>query len=712
MKVYQANEIKNIALIGGAKSGKTTLAEAMLFEGKVINRKGNVDDKNTVSDYREIELAKQNSVHSTLMYTEIDGTKINIIDTPGFSDYVGETLSALSVVETAVLVNNATVGVDATTENAWRQTEKTNKPVLFVINQLDNEKANFDRVVGQLKENFGEKVSVAQYPVNTGEEFDSIIDLILMKMLKCSREGGKPEILDIPDSEKEKAQALHLVLIENAAEGSEELMEKYFENDTLTIEDMRLGIRLGMRSRAIFPVFAVSAKFSLGVARLLEFIQFSCPAPNGVAGERKSETGKVFNSNPEDPTVLFVFKTSIEPHLGEVSFFKVFGGSVEEGMDLVNTRRGNKERISQLFIVAGKNREKVAKVCAGDIATTIKLKETHTNDTLANPKASSETIDPIDFPDPTIQMAVKAANSSDDEKMGSILHEMHKTDPTILAGLSRELRQMILQAQGELHLNTIKWYFENIHKIEIGFHAPKIPYRETITKSARADYRHKKQSGGSGQFGEVHMHIQPYVENMAKPTDFPVRNKEEHDLPWGGKLLFHNCVVGGSIDARFMPAILKGIMERMERGPLTGSYARDIAVYIYDGKMHPVDSNEISFKLAGRFAFITAFKNSGPKIMEPVYDVAVRLPEEMMGAAMTDLQSRRAIIMGMDSDGKYQVIRAKVPLAEMHKYATTLSSITSGRGTYTMKFDAYTQVPSDVQDKLLKAYEEEQSEEE
>ncbi|MBN2235916.1 MAG: elongation factor G [Bacteroidales bacterium] len=712
MKVYQTNEIKNIALIGGAKSGKTTLAEAMLFEGKVINRKGTVDDKNTVSDYRDIELAKQNSVHSTLMYTEVHGTKINIIDTPGFSDYVGETISALNVVETAVLVNNATVGVDATTENAWAQTQKTNKPVLFVINQLDHEKANFDGVVAQLKDYFGDKVSVAQYPIETGENFDSVIDLILMKMLKCPKGGGAPEMLDIPASEKAKADKLHLKLIENAAEGSEELMEKYFETDTLSIEEMRLGIRLGMRSRSIFPVFAVSAKHSLGVARLLEFIELSCPTPTGVAGERKSTSGKVFNSNPEDPTSLFVFKTSIEPHLGEVSFFRVYGGSVEEGMDLVNTRKGNKERLSQLFVVAGKNREKVAKVCAGDIATTIKLKETHTNDTLVNAKLSGEIIEPIVFPEPTIQMAVRALNSSDDEKMGSILHEMHKTDPTIHAGLSRELRQMIIKAQGELHLNTIKWYFDNIYKIDIEFYAPKIPYRETITKSARADYRHKKQSGGSGQFGEVHMHIQPFVEGMKDPTDFPVRNKEEHDLPWGGKLLFHNCIVGGAIDARFMPAILKGIMERMERGPLTGSYARDIAVYIYDGKMHAVDSNEISFKLAGRFAFITAFKNSGPKIMEPVYNVTVRVPEENMGAAMTDLQGRRALIMGMDSDGKYQIIRAKVPLAEMHKYATTLSSVTSGRGTYSMKFDAYNQVPSDVQDKLLKAYEEEQAEEE
>jgi elongation factor G len=711
MKVYQSNEIKNVALIGGAKSGKTTLAEAMLFEGKVINRKGSVDDKNTVSDYRDIELAKQNSVQTTLMYTEVNGTKINILDTPGFSDYVGETLSALSVVETAILVINATVGVDATTENAWQQAEKTNTPVFFAINQLDHEKANFDQIFAQLRDYFGEKVAIAQYPVNSGAGFDSIIDLILMKLLKFPKGGGIVEILDIPAAEKSKADKLHLSLIENAAEGSEELMEKYFENDTLSIEDMRTGIRLGMRARSIFPVFAIAAKQSIGVSRLLEFIQKSCPAPNGPAGEKKSKTGKVFSSNPQDSTALFIFKTSLEPHLGEVSFFRVYGGNVEEGMDLINTRKGNKERVSQLFVVAGKNREKVSKICAGDIATTIKLKDTQTNDTLSSLKAPDEILEPIIFPEPVAIMAVKAANSTDEEKMGAILHDMHKTDPTIHAGLSRELRQMIVKTQGELHLNTIKWYFDNQHKIDIEFYAPRIPYRETITKSARADYRHKKQSGGSGQFGEVHMHIQPYSENMTHPTDFPVRGKEDHELTWGGKLVFHNCIVGGAIDARFMPAILKGMMEKMEQGPLTGSYARDIAVYVYDGKMHPVDSNEISFRLAGRQAFSTAFKNAGPKIMEPVYDLVTRVPEEMMGGVMTDLQGRRAIIMGMDSDGKYQLIRAKVPLAEMHKYSTTLSSITSGRGSFSMKFDTYSQVPSDVQDKLLKAYEEEQNEE-
>lgn len=709
MKVYKTDEIKNVALIGGAKSGKTTLAEAMLFEGKVIDRKGSVDDKNTVSDYYDIEIQKQNSVYSTLMYTEYDGKKINIIDTPGFSDYVGEVNSALSVVETAVLVANTHVGVDATTENAWRQTEKYNSPVLFVANQLDHEKANFETTVAKLKEFFGDKVTIAQYPVNAGEDFDTVIDLVLNKMLKTPKGGGKCEVLDIPDSEKDKAEELQLALMENAAEGSEELMEKYFENDALSLEEMREGIRLGMRTRAIFPIFCTSAKNGTGVNRLLDFINHSCPAPTG--RPRKAVDGTEFTCKESDPTALAIYKTSVEPHMGEVSYFKVYGGSVKEGMDVVNSRNGHKERLSQLMVVAGKKRDKVSEVHAGDIATAIKLKDTRTNDTLVDPKSSGLKFEPIPFPEPITTTAVKAKASTDDEKMGSILNDMHKTDPTILVEHSRELRQIIVKGQGELHLNTIKWYFDNVHNIEIEYFAPKIPYRETITKSARADYRHKKQSGGSGQFGEVHMFIQPYSENMPKPTDFPVRGTEEHEMPWGGKLIFNNCIVGGAIDARFMPAILKGVMERMEQGPLTGSYARDISVYIYDGKMHPVDSNEISFKLAGRHAFSTAFKNAGPKIMEPIYDIAIRVPEEMMGAAMTDIQGRRAMIMGMDADGSYQIIRAKVPLAEMHRYSTSLSSITSGRGTFSMTYDEYQQVPTDVQDKLLKEYEESLNEE-
>ncbi|MDP3463632.1 MAG: elongation factor G [Bacteroidales bacterium] len=705
MKVFQTKEIRNIALIGAAKSGKTTLSECMLFEGKVINRKGSVDDKNTVSDYRQIETDRQISVQTSLLHTLWEGHKINILDTPGFSDFTGDILSSVSVADTAIFTVNGQAGVEATTENAWRQAEKAGCPVVFVINQLDHHNAHFDEVVRQLKDYYGDKVTIAQYPVNSGEGFDTVIDLVLMKMLKFSSAGGMPQMLEIPASEIDKAEELHQRLIENAAEGDESLMEKYFENDTLTLEETRQGIRAGLIQRGIFPVFCASVKHGIGVSRLLEFIVHSCPSPDLMA-PRKTTSGKTYHCNSKEPAAMFVFKISNEQHLGEVSLVKVYGGEIFESQDLINPRSGNKERVSQLFIVNGKNREKIDRIVAGDIAVTIKLKDVRTNDSLIEPKAADAPFEPIEYPEPVFITAVKAVNSTDDEKLGSVLQDMHRTDPTIIAGLSRELRQLILKCQGEYHVNTIKWYFDNIYKLDIEFYAPKIPYRETITKAARADYRHKKQSGGSGQFGEVHLMVQPFVEGYKDPTDFPVRGREEHNLPWGGKLLFNNCIVGGSIDARFMPAILKGVMERLEEGPLTGSYARDIIVYVYDGKMHPVDSNEISFKLAGRQAFITAFKNAGPKIMEPIYDLAVRMPEDMMGAVMTDLQGRRAVIMGMDSDGKYQIIRARVPLAEMNKYSTSLSSLTSGRGSFSMKFTEYAQVPGDVQTHLLKEYEE------
>lgn len=705
MKVYDTKNIRNIALIGGAKSGKTTMAESMLFEGKMISRKGTVEDHNTASDYRPIEIERQHSVHSSLLYTIYNDNKINIIDTPGFSDYVGETIAALRVSGTAILMVNGQAGVEATTETAWRQTELLECPVVFAINQLDHQSANFDEAVTSLKDYFGDKVTIAQYPVDGGEGFSTIIDLILMKQLKFKNGGGEPEISDIPASEKDKAKNMHLALVERAAEGDEALMEKYFEHDTLTIEEMREGLRLGLITRAIYPVLCSSAKHGIGVARILDFIVNSCPSPS-ILRESKTNEGTVFHCDDKEQIGMFIFKTSIEQHLGEVSYFKLFGGVLTEGTDLICARNGHKERLSQLFILNGKNREKVDKIMAGDIAIAIKLKDIKTGDSLMDPKLGGESFDKLKLPKELYTVAVKASVSTDDEKLGSALHEMHRTDPTIEYGFSRELKQMLIKTQGEFHLNTIKWYLKNVYKVDVETFVPKVPYRETITKPARADYKHKKQSGGSGQFGEVHMAIQPYFEGYKNPTDFPVRGTEIHELPWGGKLVFNNSIVGGAIDARFLPAILKGVMERMTEGPLTGSYARDIVVYVYDGKMHPVDSNEISFKLAGRFAFIEAFKAAGPKIMEPIYNLEVRVPEDMMGATMTDLQGRRAIIMGMEANGKSQVIKARVPIAEMGKYVTSLSAVTSGRGTFSIAYDSYQQVPADVQDKLLKEYEE------
>jgi len=710
MKVYQTDEIRNIALVGGAKAGKTTLSECMLFEAGLINRRGSVDDKNTVSDYREIEHERQNSISSTVLYAEYNGKKVNIIDTPGFDDFVGEVVSSLKVADTGVMVINAQNGVEVGAEISWRYTSKSNTPVIFAINHLDHEKSNFDETLRQIKAQFGGHVTLCQYPINVGLDFDSVIDLIKMKMYKYPQDGGKPEIVDIPDSEKDNADELHAELIENAAENDESLMELFFENGTLTEDEMRNGIKLGLINRGMFPVFCINAKQNMGVARLMEFITNAAPAPNEMPAIKTTE-GKELNYNATDPCSLLVFKTSIESHLGEVSYFKVYNGEVTESIDLVNASNGTKERLSQLFVFAGKNREKLSKVSSGDIAATIKLKNTHTNQTLNSPKISDQVIEPIEYPATKIHMSVKATNQGDEEKLNALLQEIHKTDQTFTITYSKELKQLIAGGMGELHLNLVKWIVENVEKIPMEYFPTKIPYRETITKSAKTMYRHKKQSGGSGQFGEVHMMVEPYIEGMEWTKEFPVRGTEEVLLDWGGKLIMNNCIVGGAIDARFLPAIMKGLMEKMEEGPLTGSYARDIVVYVYDGKMHPVDSNEISFKLAARHAFKEAFKNAGSKIMEPIYDVEVIVPEEKMGDVMTDLQGRRAIIMGMEADGHYQKIKARVPLAEMNRYSTALSSITSGRAMYSLKYAEYAPVPGDVQTTLLKTYEEEQADE-
>jgi len=708
MKVYQTKEIRNIALIGGNRTGKTTLAEAMAFHGGVISRRGTIEDKNTISDYREIELERQQSISSTVMYSEYAGCKFNMIDCPGFDDFIGDVIGALRVADTALMVINAQNSVDVGAEIQWRWTKKMHTPVFFVVNQLDHEKENFDETLRQLKHYFGNSVMPFQIPVNAGIGFNSVIDLLQMKLLKFPEGGGKTVVEEIPGDLKSKAEEMHNALIEAAAENDEKLMDKFFEEGTLTEEEMTHGLKLGIINRGTFPVICISAKNDQGVTRLLDILKASAPSSDE-APCVKTESGKTFACKTSDPAIAYIFKTAIEQHLGEVSFMKIYGGEITEAMDMGNTVSNSKERLSQLLCIAGKNREKVEKAVAGDIIATIKLKNSQTGQTLV--KSGDEVIIPTEYPEPKFRTAVRAKSNSDDEKLGAILNDFKKTDQTFLGEQSKELKQVIISGQGEQHLNIIKWMIEKLNKIEIEFYPPKIPYRETITKSSEAMYRHKKQSGGAGQFGEVHMLIEPYYDGMPNQTKYPVRGQDTYDLPWGGKLVFNNCIVGGAIDARFMPAILKGINEKMEEGPLTGSYARDIVINIYDGKMHPVDSNEMAFKLAGRNAFREAFKNAGAKILEPIYDVEIFVPSERMGDVMTDLQGRRGVVMGMDSEGEFQKIRAKVPLAEMNKYSTTLSSITSGRASYGMKFAEYQQVPADVQNEIIKKYEEENKEE-
>ncbi len=718
MKVYKTEQIRNIALIGNAGSGKTTLAEAMLFEGGVINRRGEVTAKNTVSDHNYIEQEYGNSVLSTLLYTEYNGAKINVLDTPGMDDLAGGVVSSLNVTDMVLMLINATNGVESGTVAAGRHAENINVPLMFVFNQLDHDTSNFDAALDQCKSVFGNKVTIVQYPLDAGPGFSSIIDVLKMKMYKYPANGGTPEVLEIPDSEKERAEELHNELIEMAAENEEALMELYFEQGSLTEDEMRKGMKLGMLQRDLYPVFCTCARKNIGVGRLMEFIVNIAPSP--VERPMRPVTGgKELKMGDSTEPSLFVFKTAVESHVGEITFFKVMSGKITEGLDLINTKTGNKERLSQVFAAAGKMREKVEALHAGDLGCTVKLKDTKYNQTLTTKEADTK-YEPIKFPPSKHTIAVKAENEADDEKVGEILSKLKFEDPTFVIEYSKELKQLLVHGQGEYHLNILKWYFDNIHKIDVNYIQPKIPYRETITKPAQADYRHKKQSGGAGQFGEVHMIIEPYEDGASPKTSFKfgdkeqkiaVRDVQEHPLPWGGKLVYINSIVGGSIDARFMPAILKGLMEKMEEGPLTGSYARDIMVYVYDGKMHPVDSNEISFKLAGRNAFSKAFKNAGPKILEPIYNLEVWVQSDRMGDVMSDLQGRRAMIMGMGSERGMEKISAKVPQKEMFRYSTSLSSITGGRGVFNISFDGYEKVPAEVQDELLKAYEAEQEEE-
>jgi len=719
MKVYQTNEIKNIALLGNDGSGKTTLTESLLYEAGIINRRGRITAKNTVSDYFPVEQEYGYSVFSTVYHVEWNGKKLNIIDCPGADDFVGSAMTALNVTDTAVLLLNGQYGPEVGTQNHFRYTEKLGKPVIFLVNQLDSEKCDYNNVLERLTEIYGSKVIPIQYPLNEGPDFNALIDVLLMKKYSWKPEGGAPIIEDIPADQMEKAKEMHKALVEAAAENDETLMEKFFETESLTEDEMREGIRKGLAARSMFPVFCVCAVKDMGVRRLMEFLGNVVPFVDEMPQVHNTR-GEAVNPDPNAPTSLYFFKTANEPHIGGVQYFKVMSGKVHEGDDLTNSDRGSKERMAQLFVCAGANREKVEELVAGDIGCTVKLKDVRTGNTLVG-KDCDHRFNFVKYPNPKYIRSIKAENEADSEKMIAAIQKMAQEDPTWILEQSKELKQTIIKGQGEFHLRTLKWRLENNEKINVVFEEPKIPYRETITKAARADYRHKKQSGGAGQFGEVHLIVEPYYEGMPEPTSYKFggqefkitpKGKEEVDLEWGGKVVFIDSVVGGAIDKRFMPAILKGILSRMEQGPISGSYARDVRVIVYDGKMHPVDSNELSFMLAARHAFSDAFKEAGPKLLEPIYDVEIFVPGDKMGDVMSDLQGRRGMIIGSESENGYEKLIAKVPLKSLSNYSTTLSSITGGRASFIMKFASYELVPTDIQQKLMKEFEEQNKEEE
>lgn len=702
MPEFDTAHVKNITLLGHSGSGKTTLAESMLFEAGLINRRGTIEEKNTVSDYTELEQERGNSIFSKLLHTRWRGYKINIIDTPGYDDFAGEVISALRVADTGIVLLNAAMGVEVGTDIIMEYTDEFKTPTILAINQLDHSKADFDKTVREAKNHFGSHIVVAQYPLNQGEGFNKIVDVLNMVLYEYPADGGKPKKLPIPDAEKEKAETLHKELIEAIATNDEALMEKYFDKGELSEDEMKEGLHLSMLRHDLFPVFCISAKLNMGAGRLMGFIDNVCP-PASEMPPQKTKAGKLLPCDANGPACIFIYKTVSEPHIGDLSFFKVYSGTVKSGMELVNETTDAVEKLNQLFVVEGNKRNNVNELVAGDIGATLKLKNTHTNNTL-HEKGKPIELEPIVFPAPKMSIAIANTKRGEEDKLATALHQLKEEDPTMSVEVSGELKQTLLHCQGDMHLNVIKWKLEHSYKLDVQFFKPKIAYRETIRKSADANYRHKKQSGGAGQFGEVTMRIEPWYEGMPDPAGLNVRGRDEYPLTWGGKLVYFNCIVGGVIDQRFLPSIMKGVMEKMQEGPLTGSYVRDIRVSVFDGKMHPVDSNDMAFKLAGIMAFKDAFQHADPQLLEPIYTLEVLCPDELTGNIMGDLQTRRAIVEGFDTEGHFTVVKAKVPYAEMYQYASTLRSLSQGRARFRMKFDNYSPVPFDLQKKLTEAY--------
>ncbi|MBO0330424.1 elongation factor G [[Muricauda] lutisoli] len=699
MKVYDDKHIKNVVFVGAHGSGKTTLAETMLFEAGLINRRGTVESKNTVSDHHDIEHERGTSVLATPLHTEWRNYKINIIDTPGLDDFIGEILSSIRVADSIVTVINARYGAEIGTEIIWNYIARYNKPTIFVINQIDHPNADFENSFKGIRSLVGSNAVKIQYPLII-DGAQCIVDVLKMKLYKFGPDGGKPEKLPIPDNQKELANQLHNELVEKAAENDMDLLELFVEKGTLSEEELRQGIKLGMLNHELFPVFCVSALQDMGSGRLMGFIDNVAPAAGDMKPEQSVE-GKTVKPLPTEPTVLFVFKTEFLPNVGQITFFKVKSGELKTNDKLVNARNDETETFNQLFIMDGKERRPVSKLSAGDIGASLKLKHTETNDTL-HTEGHPVTIKPIQYPEARARRAVAAVEKHDEEKMMEALKKIHSEDPTVVVSYSNELKQQILACQGELQLSVIKWTLENGYGVKANFSRPRIAYRETITQPATASYRHKKQSGGAGQFAQVHMKIEPWYQDMAEPEGFNIRGKEEVELPWGGKLVFYNCIVGGVIDLRFLPSIKKGILEVMESGPLTESYIRDVRVMVYDGKMHTVDSNDIAFKIAGAHAFKAAFLNARPKLLEPIRNLNVKVPEDAVGQVMTDLQSRRAVILGIESADQYQILRCTVPEAELYGYSTELRSLTQGKATFQATFSAFEPVPGNIQEKIVK----------
>lgn len=694
MKTYKTDQLRNFAIGAHGGAGKTSLVEAMIFNMGETNRIGTIEQGTTVSDYNADEIERQISINTSLLHGDWNDHKLNIIDTPGYSDFFGEVVGAFRAVESVLVVISATGSVEVGTEMVWEAAENLGLPRTIVINKLDKENLDYDAVFDSIHESFGHKVVSAQFPVKVGPGFNSIIDLIRMKLMKFSTDGsGKYTEEAIPDDLKSKADDLHLKLIEAVAESDDSLMEKYFEAGELTEDEFRDGLRKAILNHEVYPVFCVSATTNVGVRRLNDVITNFAPAPSDIKTlTALDKGGKEIQKKTDitESTSTLIFKTISEEHVGELSYLKVFSGAVKSGDDLLNSTQGKDERIGQLFVLNGKHKNSVDRLVAGDLGAVVKLKATHTGDTLCA-KTGEVQFPKIAFPEPKIRTAIIPKAKGDEEKISVGLHALHEEDPTFISQFDSELKQTIISGQGEMHLGIILKRLSQKYHVEVTEEEPKIPYRETIKRKSEAQGKYKKQSGGRGQYGDCYLRLEK--------------------LPRGEGFEFVNAIVGGVIPGKFIPAVEKGIVERMEKGVLAECKVVDVKVTCFDGSYHNVDSSEMAFKIAASMGFQKAFMDATPVILEPVYDVTVKVPEEYMGDVMGDISGRRGKIMGMDSEGKFQVIRAKVPLGELFKYSTSLRSMTSGRGIHNRAFSHYDEVPGDIAEKIIKQAKKEKEEE-